>query len=485
MSENPRQHALSCLRTNALLLFVLVGIGVGLGVGFGLRKHKPSEDVILWIGLPGEVYMRLLKMTILPLIVSTIITGTATIDPKSNGRITSITFAYILIINAFGAILGIIMYFIFKPGEGITNDISMERAVSFTTTKVETSDMFADMIRNLFPENMITACFQKTQTMTYITKTKTELNVTTTTKRKEITTAAGVNILGLIVVSTLFGIAASKLRNIVKPFLDFFYAVSHLVIMALNWIIMLTPIGVTSLIASAILKVSNLETVFNSLGMYVLALSIGMGLHLLGVIPLLYFIATRKNPLYYIAVSLRAWMTVFAVASSAIGMPELLKVVETKLHVDKRISRYTVPLGVALTRAGSTQFISLSSLFLMNLEGLTPSAPTIVLVWLLTTVSSLAIPSIPSAGIVTVLIILSSLNMDVTNIGLLMALEWYDDRIRSTNNATSVVMGAVIADRFCGARLPPVDPVTEYEINDKVANPEQNVEKEIATGDRC
>lgn len=79
-----------------------------------------------------------------------------------------------------------------------------------------------------------------------------------------------------------------------------------------------TPVGVASLIASAILKVTNLEAVFNSLGMFVLALSVGIGFYLLVLVPLLYFIVTRNSPLYYIAVSLRAWMTVFSVASSLV-----------------------------------------------------------------------------------------------------------------------------------------------------------------------
>ncbi|XP_062587358.1 excitatory amino acid transporter 1-like, partial [Saccostrea cucullata] len=110
------------LSRNGLIISVLVGVGVGFALGFGLRVVEPSDDALTWIGLPGEIYMRMLKMTILPLVVSTIITGTARMDPKSNGRISALSFGYIIITNTIGAIIAILLFLIIQPGKESFNE---------------------------------------------------------------------------------------------------------------------------------------------------------------------------------------------------------------------------------------------------------------------------------------------------------------------------------------------------------------------------
>lgn len=442
------------LSRNSLIISVLIGVGVGFAFGFGLRVVEPSSDALTWIGLPGEIYMRMLKMTILPLVVSTIITGTASMDPKSNGRISGLSLGYIIITNSIGAIIAVVVFLIIQPGKDI--EISSSDNVATIHTDIKTSDMFADMIRNLFPDNLITACFQKTQT-TYSHSAhivlKNGTNSTVTVTDKSVSSTAGLNILGLIIACTLFGISASKIGTRAKPFTDFFETISIIVIHLLNWIIWLTPVGVASLIAAAILKASDIASVFSSLGMFVLAHSVGIVFHQLVLIPITYFIATRKNPLFFLAVCLRPWLTVFGPPSTAIGIPEMLRILDVKLHVDSRISNFLVPVGATLERMGSCLFICLSALFMVQLEGMPLGVSNILLIGLLSAVGSLAVPSVPSASIVSILVVLSSLDVQVHNIGLLMALEWYNDRIRTTSNTMTIIVGAVVIDKLCKATL--------------------------------
>ncbi|XP_048781372.2 excitatory amino acid transporter-like [Ostrea edulis] len=464
------------LSRNGLIVSVLVGVAVGFAFGFGLRDLEPSADAITWIGIPGEIYMRLLKMTILPLVVSTIITGTASMDPRSNGRISALSFGYIVITNTIGAVIAIVVFLIIQPGKDVT--ISGSEYGGTVQTDIETSDMFADMVRNLFPDNLVTACFQKTQTkysrdirIVMVNGTNSSIPVI----HKSVSSTSGLNILGLIIACTLFGITASKLGKRAEAFTDFFETISVIVIHLLNWIIWITPVGVASLIAAALLNASDIVNVFSSLGMFVLAHSLGIVFHQLVLIPITYFIVTRKNPFYFLGFCLRPWLTVFGPPSTAIGIPEMLKTLDEKLHVDTRISNFLVPVGATLERLGSCIFICLSAMFLVQLEGISLGATKILFIGLLSAVGSLAVPSVPSASIVSVLVVLSSLDVQVNNIGLLMALEWYNDRIRTTSNTMTIIIGAVVIERLCRSSLKSAeDPIPDEK---PTPDPEVNVQE--------
>ncbi|XP_056014300.1 excitatory amino acid transporter-like isoform X2 [Ostrea edulis] len=442
------------LSRNGLIISVLAGVVVGIVFGLSLRVVEPSDDAITWIGLPGEIYMRLLKMAILPLVVSTIITGTASMDPRSNGRISALSFGYIVITNTIGAVIAIVVFLVIRPGQDI--QVSDTEYSDLVQTDIQTSDMFADMIRNLFPDNIVTACFQKTQTK--YTRTTQVIMVNGTNSsipviHKYVSSTGGLNILGLIIVCTLFGITAGKLGRRAEPFTEFFDTVSIMIIHLLNWIIWSTPVGVASLIAKALLSAKDIDNIFRSLGMFVLAHSIGIVLHQLVLIPIAYYIATRKNPLVFLSTCLRPWLTVFGPPSTAIGIPEMLKTLHEKLHVDTRISNFLVPVGATLERLGSCIFICLSAMFLVQLEGISLDASRIFFIGLLSTLGSLAVPAVPSSSIVSILVVLSSLDVQVHNIGLLMALEWYNDRIRTTSNTMTIIVGGVIIDRLCKSSL--------------------------------
>ncbi|XP_062587359.1 excitatory amino acid transporter 2-like [Saccostrea cucullata] len=211
--------------------------------------------------------------------------------------------------------------------------------------------------------------------------------------------------------------------------------------------------------------------------MFVLAHVVGITFHQLVLVPATYFVATRKNPLYFFSAILRPWLTVFAPPSTAMRMPEMLRTLDVKLHVDTRVSNFRVPVGASIERLGSCLFICLSALFMVQLEGISVDASNILFIGLLSTVGSLAIPAVPSASIVSLLIVLSSVDIKVNNIGLLMALEWFNDRIRSTSNTLTIIVGAVVIDRLCRSSLRSAsnnsleeDPTKESEIKVIVDN---------------
>nr|XP_034338079.1 neutral amino acid transporter B(0)-like [Crassostrea gigas] len=114
----------------------------------------------------------------------------------------------------------------------------------------------------------------------------------------------------------MFGVTASNLEDRAEPFLTFFDTMTILVIRLLNWIIWLTPVEVASLITTALLKASDIESVFTSMGIFVLTHSIGIAFHQVVLIPLAYFTTTRKNPLYFMGYCVRPCLSVFGPPST-------------------------------------------------------------------------------------------------------------------------------------------------------------------------
>ncbi|KAK7504817.1 hypothetical protein BaRGS_00003845 [Batillaria attramentaria] len=341
------------------------------------------------VGIPGELYMQMLKAAVLPLIISSIIPGTAALKPKENGR------------------------------------VAVRRL-------------------NLFPDNVVAACFQKVQT-----RYRDEGNGTAV---RYLSTAGGTNILGLVIVCTAVGMAAAQTGDAAQPFLRFFLAAADVIIRLVQWIIWLTPIGVASLIAKALASTTDLESTFLGLGLFVLAEVIGNFLLAFILVPAIYLVFLRKNPFLFLAGASRAIITGVASASSAVTMPEIINCVERKHYVDVRVSRFVVPLATAINRDGSAMFIALTSVYIAQLQG-ADTANNIILLVILAAVGSLAIPGVPSASIVTILMILSSLDISPANIGIIIALEWFSDRMRAVPNMVSHVLCGVLTWHLCKASL--------------------------------
>lgn len=438
---------ITCLRREALLLLTLLGVCLGFGIGFAIREADPSDDTLMWIGLPGQLYLRTLRMMIVPLIICSVIAGTSSLDPKMNGKITLVSFVYIFFTNMFGTILGIVSWLIFQPGKDSGLSDSEE-----SRTQINTQDIFADLIRNIFPENIFKATFSQDQTkyreVSASPKNSSAGNVTVDLE-KYLGETDGANLLGLIMACTLIGIAASAVKERGKIFVDFFMAASEIVTKVIRWFMWTTPVGVLSLIAAASAGIVDVEKVFRELGLFIAAVVVALALQQILVLPLVLFVTTRRNPAKHMWHVSRAWIIAFATASSAISIPEMITACEHKLKIDSRIVRFVISFCVTLSANGSAVFIACSCLFIANLTGHTPNVGDVIVIGLLVTVSSLAIPSVPSASIVTIIMILSSVDIPAESIALLLALEFLLDRLRTTSSVTSNTMCAAVTHHFC------------------------------------
>ncbi|KAK2176627.1 hypothetical protein NP493_651g01030 [Ridgeia piscesae] len=325
------------IKNNLLLVLTVLGVLLGVLMGGLGRMASPSEDVIMLISFPGEVLMRMLKMLILPLIVSSMVAGLSQLDPRASGRMGTRALIYYFSTTIMAAIVGIICVLSIHPGNPSIKEGLGTGAPTKTT--VATLDAFLDLIRNLFPENLLQACFQQVQT-TYVPKKETIIppshggNLTTIspTMGTNVTEAPphvemmrtlefknGMNVLGIIGFCIAFGVIIGQMGQKARAMLDLFKALNEIVMTLVYAIMWYSPVGIMFLIAGKIMSIENLAATATQLGLYMFTVILGLVIHCCGTLTVLYFAVTRKNPLVFLKGILQAWITALATASRLVG----------------------------------------------------------------------------------------------------------------------------------------------------------------------
>ncbi|XP_039599916.1 excitatory amino acid transporter 2b [Polypterus senegalus] len=466
------------LSKNLLLTLTVFGVIMGAVCGCLLRFASPlPEDIIMVIAFPGDILMRMLKMLILPLIVSSLITGLAGLDAKASGRLGTRAMVYYMSTTIVAAVLGVILVLLIHPGnpklkarlgEGNKND------------EVSSLDAFFDLIRNLFPENLVQACFQQIQTVTKKVQVFPDVSEPTDqgnstvddflevvnatvapepmyVTKKGLEFKGGMNVLGLIGFFIAFGIAMGKMGEQARLMLEFFNILNEIVMKLVTMIMWYSPLGIACLICGKIIAIKDLEVVARQLGMYMVTVIIGLIIHGAIFLPLLYFVIVRKNPFSFFGGIFQAWITALGTASSAGTLPVTFRCLEENLGIDKRVTRFVLPVGATINMDGTALYEAVAAIFIAQMNGIQLDGGQIVTVSLTATLASVGAASIPSAGLVTMLLILTAVGLPTQDISLLVAVDWLLDRMRTSVNVVGDSFGAGIVYHLSKAELESLD----------------------------
>jgi Na+/H+-dicarboxylate symporter len=330
-----------------------------------------------------------------------------------------------------------------------------------------TYDIIADILRSLVPKNIIKAATNQEITKYFLNENGTEY-------KRTVVYIDGTNILGILIFALLIGIATSVLDEKAKLFRDFFKNANDVVILVLSWIILLAPIGIASLIIEAIIDIDDLGESFKRIGLFAgvcVAVLIFYGTIVLG---LMIFVFTRKNPLKYYYYFLDPMLLAFASTSGAVCISKNLDICEHKVKMDPRLSRFTIPFYTTIQADGSSIFIVMSCGFLATYQNISLSAGDYAVVIIMTSILCLCLPSVPSASIVTILVVLNAINYSYLPIAILYTVEWLLDRVRTAVNLYSHCFCAVITYELCKKNLSKMiedeeSRVLENEVNQKNA----------------
>ncbi|CAL8405007.1 unnamed protein product [Boreogadus saida] len=451
------------IMNNMVLTLTILGVFLGSISGMLLRHIAPlPPDVVMIISFPGEVLMRMLKMLILPLVVSSLVTGLAGLDAKSSGRLGTRAMVYYMSTTVIAAVLGVILVIVIHPGNP---KLKANLGHGKKNDDVSSVDAFFDLIRNLFPENLVQACFQQVgpvsppvnirppanspqSIQTVMTKVPVPSNRTRGPSRftikRSLQFKGGMNVLGLIGFFVAFGIIMGKMGEKARLMLEFFNILNEIVMKLVGAIMWYSPFGIACLICGKIISIADLEVVARQLGMYMVTVIVGLLIHGGIFLPLIYFVICKKNPYTFFMGIFQAWVTALGTASSAGTLPVTFRCLEENLGIDKRVTRFVLPVGATINMDGTALYEAVAAIFIAQMNGIDLDWGQIITVSMTATLASVGAASIPSAGLVTMLLILTAVGLPTEDISLLVAVDWLLDRFRTSVNVVGDSYGAGI-----------------------------------------
>mgnify|MGYP000728303773 CR=1 FL=1 len=387
----------------------------------------------------GEMFMQALKMIIVPLIVTSVIAGIASLQGiKGFGRLGGKTFAFYACSSLVAVVTGLLLVNLIQPGmvDGQPNEVirqafedkaaaasDEERAKVAAANEKEARD-FLDTIRMMFPANIFKAATDNGQ------------------------------MLGVIVFSILFAVAITRLpSDEMRTLREFFQAGNDVMIVVTKWIMAVSPIGVLALMLPVIHD--NGPRVFAEMGKYFLTVLLALSVHLLVTMPLVLRFVARVNPLDHFRAMRDALLLAFSTASSSGTLPVTMRCVQDKAGVSKRTASFTLPLGATVNMDGTALYECVAVVFVAQVMGIPMGFGEQFVVVTAALLTSIGVAGVPSASLVAILLILknSQIPNAETAVVALLAVDRLLDMARTAVNVWGDSCAAVTIARSEGETL--------------------------------
>ncbi|CAL8375331.1 neutral amino acid transporter B(0) isoform X2 [Gadus morhua] len=444
--ETLQQRVRRIVLANLLVILTVAGVIVGVIIGMAVRNTELTRTQVIYIGFPGELLIRLLKMIIIPLVVCSLVSGAASIDPKALGRLGGWAMLFFLVTTLLSSSIGVVMAFIIKPGSNTGSKPRVAGLGDDVPQPKEIIDSFLDLIRNLFPSNLVSAAFQSYGTgYRFITTNGTNITVEKVPIGLD---QDGMNILGLVVFAIVFGVALRKLGEEGEILIKFFNSFNEATMVLVSWIMWYAPVGIMFLVAGKIVEMEDVATLFSSLGKYIACCMVGHAIHGLLVLPAIYAVITRKNPYTFLWGTFTALATAFGTSSSSATLPLMMKCVEENNGVSKHISRFILPIGATVNMDGAALFQCVAAVFIAQLNNISLNFVQVITILVTATASSVGAAGIPAGGVLTLAIILEAVGLPTNDISLILAVDWLVDRTCTVINVEGDAYGAGLLQHF-------------------------------------
>ncbi|MCK4903452.1 MAG: dicarboxylate/amino acid:cation symporter [Candidatus Marinimicrobia bacterium] len=398
-------------------LYWQVLVAMVLGIAFALIL---KEQALIAKPL-GTIFMRLLKMIIVPLIIFSITTGVINLG-KNIGRVGAKTFGYYLLTSLLAIVIGLTLANLIKPGIGI--DLGAV-ATEFDPESLSTPSSPFDIIIRMIPLNPFAA-------------------------------AVNGDILGIIFWCIIFGSVIPRLPDKQRDFLKQFFNAGFQAMMLLTQaIIKFLPIGVFGLISTAV-ATTGFE-LFKGVAWYIVTIAVGLTLHAFVVLPIIFLLFTRINPIKHYRAIASAMAAAFSTSSSGATLPVTMNCVETNAGVSNKISSFVLPLGATINMDGTALYECAGVLFISQALGFDLSFTQQFIIVIVAFLASVGAAAIPSAGLVMIFIVLDAVGLGnhpgaAMIVGTMLAVDRPLDMYRTVVNITSDSIGAVVVAKSEGEK---------------------------------
>ena len=411
MTENSKTHLPWYRQLHWQVLAAMV-----VGVATGLRG---GETAAAWVGWLGTLFMRLLRMVIIPLVVASIVSGIASVGGGlALGRLFSKTLGYYVLSSALAILVGLVLVNLIRPGAGADLGAAEGKALP----ELETPGSPVELLLDIVPQNFLAA-------------------------------AAGGDMLAVIFFSILLGVAIASLRSPHQELLTGFFGAAFEVMMALTrGIIRFLPIGVFGLMTAAVAKFG--LDAFGPLVRYCVTIATGLTIHLLVALPLLLLLLGRIRPGIHFRNMIDPLVVAFSTSSSGATLPVTMRTVQSKVGVSNRTASFVLPMGATVNMDGTALFECVGVLFIAQALGADLAFGQQAIVVLTALLASIGAAAVPSAGLVIIFIVLESVGLRGPHVdlivGFMLAIDRPLDMFRTTVNVFSDSCGAAIIARSEG-----------------------------------
>jgi Na+/H+-dicarboxylate symporter len=407
------------MKSPSLNLQILVGALTGVGLGWyfhGLGVEHESVKLGLYsANLVATLFIDLLKMILIPLVFCSIAVGIANLrQHQQMHKVWVTTLSFFIISMAIAIGLGLFASNYFKPGAGLHLAMFTDAMQNFEAKQLPLPEFLAQFLHGIFL-NPFTALSQG-------------------------------NVLSVVVFALILGVALVMGGERYKNILVILQEALEVCMRIVSWIMRLAPLGIFALL----LKLVALQdlAMLSTLGKFV-SVVLGTTLfHGVVVLPLILFVFTGKSPLWFWRGAREALVTAFATSSSSATLPVTLRCATQHLHVKPEIAGFVIPLGATINMDGTALYEAAAALFIANLAGIDLSLAQQLIVFFTAMIAAMGAPGIPSAGMVTMVMVLQSVGLPAEAIAILLPIDRLLDTLRTTVNVQGDMVGSLVVQKI-------------------------------------
>ena len=404
---------------NTLLWTILFGIVSGTILGGALPEAGRS------VAFLGELFLKALFLLVVPLVMSSIIVGVTSLgDVRRLGPLGGRAVLYFMTTTGLAVVVGLILVLLIQPG---TPGASEATAGDVTTVSERLEDkptsvpeLLRTILTGLIPNNLFSAM-------------------------------ANAEVLPLIIFSLVFGGVLTTVGERGTLVIQVVEGVNEAIMAMVHLLMWAAPVGIGALIAGRLGEAGGFSGFWPQLvqlGAYAGTVILGLLIHGVIVIPLLLHFIGKQHVLTYARNIGTALTTAFSTSSSSATLPLTMEAVIEENRISPRTARFVLPVGATINMDGTALYEAVAAVFIAQSYGIELGFAQTVIIVLTATLAAVGAAGIPEAGLVTMVIVLKSVNLPIEGIALILVIDWFLDRCRTTVNVWGDAVGAAVIDRL-------------------------------------
>ena len=412
------------MKTPSLNIQILLGAIFGVAIGLYFHNLGAQNTVVrgsLYASnLVGTLFIDLLKMILIPLVFCSIAVGIANLrQHQQMHRVWITTLLFFAFTMAVAIVLGMVASNYFKPGAGLQIAMFADAMGNFKAQQLPLPEFFAQFLHSLF--------------------------------MNPFAALAKGDVIAVVIFALILGIALVMGGERYKNILALLQEGLEITMRIVGWVMVLAPFGIAALLIK--LVATQDVAMLGTLAKFIAVVAGTTLLHGVVILPLLLYLITGKTPLWFWRGAREALVTAFATSSSSATLPVTMRCTTQHLHVKPEIAGFVVPLGATVNMDGTALYEAAAALFIANLVGIDLNLTQQMIVFITAMIAAIGAPGIPSAGMVTMVMVLQSVGLPAEAIAILLPVDRLLDTLRTTVNVQGDMIGSLVVQKLVAQKL--------------------------------